>query len=1100
MSKHKKYSITLISPGVILEDLHFGASCHNWWNFRPSSKTENLTLLFPIRLYMKTLINLNKRDFIIEVFTTTSEYGLLPGYICKCDGIRSELCQTLTVAICSVYRRIFGTETKFSGPAVMGFDTPTISNVLLQDLQFRPYFISLNKLRIWIMGIGRSNRPEWNFAGVGYKATFIYTFKKQRCVFVQEFEESECTLTIYTGANIKIYFFTECDPESLWKKVGILQQYNGKLLFGLEEPHTQSLIKILRIPSCTLNDWNNYDVMELIFAYHLKRRISTCINWQEFFNQWLTELSTIIELRSQLKKLYPIDHEINEREFRAWKTMLRNVGCVEITPFEKDQFKVEFWTRSFTPEIDKANLDVLYKQGFLILVPSHFKNNSKMFWNSFQESLDVNKRGIDGRTRILSIIRESFTYDEIKKNLEVSNDAVRYARKHARLYGVGGKAFKKPIITHENFPEEIQQQLNAFLLDKANVVMSSYKTDPVTGEPVHYLKHTKEALWKKYHDQYSNGMQRTSFFTRLQGKKYVYREDLGGLCQTCQKYGYEIFSDLSQYIEKHVNQSLIQKQFLVTMDNLKRFLKHDYENHFHVTKSGITFHNPCINHCLLYALGNCTEHHDQTCDECQGLFSLFENIKNYVDSTNYEEIEDLKDHLLYYLAHQTRKVYLNAQFNANLLELDEKTALILVNYKMKILSKTARETKNDWFGKKRWSLHTVMVYRKQHNSSILQVEAYDHWSADTRQDSWFTTSSLHAVLENLDPKPESIIIMSDNGGHYHNADLMMIVSFWPEWYNIEVKKWIFLEAGEAKTSIDSHHAQISHAINRYVRLGFDVQTGQDIENAIKGIRGTSVAHLQPNRDRGTGNNTLPGNSNWFEWQWPTTGDLDGCILARAVPNIGDWIIFTPAQLKKLQNREIEIPKPLVSNHTIQSISWEVPIPNSAHIRADRLSKEKLITQLQSKGIEINEKENKVELIKKLEIELQRDNICHNVLVDITNQKVQQNLGSTISKESFPLQLGWALKQNQKFGKKGAGKRMSIRIRTLLEGFFLAGNVNKSNHYTANDMYKELIKCAQEGEVDNEEVPKVGTIQNWINKMTRVHREEAAARVLKSNNT
>ncbi|CAG8637083.1 2270_t:CDS:2 [Diversispora eburnea] len=162
-----------------------------------------------------------------------------------------------------------------------------------------------------------------------------------------------------------------------------------------EEPQTQHFIQILHILSCTLNNWNDVNLMESIFAYHLKRRISTY----------------------------------------------------------------------------------------------------------------VNKCGLEGQTRILSIIGGSFTYDEIKKNLEVSNNAIRYARKHANLYKVGGKAFKKPIITYENFSEEIQQQLQAFLLDKAHVVMSSYKTDLVTNEPVHYLKHTKEILWKKYHEQYFDGMQ-----------------------------------------------------------------------------------------------------------------------------------------------------------------------------------------------------------------------------------------------------------------------------------------------------------------------------------------------------------------------------------------------------------------------------------------------------------------------------------------------------------------------------------------------------------------------------------------------------------------
>lgn len=57
-------------------------------------------------------------------------------------------------------------------------------------------------------------------------------------------------------------------------------------------------------------------------------------------------------------------------------------------------------------------------------------------------------------------------------------------------------------------------------------------------------------------------------------------------------------------------------------------------------------------------------------------------------------------------------------------------------------------------------------------------------------------------------KPKWIIIISDNGPHYHNTEMMIILSHWKDWYNIEIKKWIFLEAGEAKTTIDSHHAQV----------------------------------------------------------------------------------------------------------------------------------------------------------------------------------------------------------------------------------------------------------------------------------------------------
>lgn len=38
---------------------------------------------------------------------------------------------------------------------------------------------------------------------------------------------------------------------------------------------------------------------------------------------------------------------------------------------------------------------------------------------------------------------------------------------------------------------------------------------------------------------------------------------------------------------------------------------------------------------------------------------------------------------------------------------------------------------------------------------------------------------------------------------------MAIVSHWNEWYQVEIRDWQFLEPGEAKTTIDSHHAAVS---------------------------------------------------------------------------------------------------------------------------------------------------------------------------------------------------------------------------------------------------------------------------------------------------
>ena len=51
-----------------------------------------------------------------------------------------------------------------------------------------------------------------------------------------------------------------------------------------------------------------------------------------------------------------------------------------------------------------------------------------------------------------------------------------------------------------------------------------------------------------------------------------------------------------------------------------------------------------------------------------------------------------------------------------------------------------------------------------------------------------------------------------------------------------------------------------------------------------------------------------------------------------------------------------------------------------------------------------------------------------------------------------------MKENQIFGKRG-GTRIQKEIVTLLQGFFQAGNANKSDRYSAEDMYAELNDMA-----------------------------------------
>ncbi|CAG8777170.1 7814_t:CDS:2, partial [Dentiscutata heterogama] len=84
-------------------------------------------------------------------------------------------------------------------------------------------------------------------------------------------------------------------------KIGILAQFTGNMLFGLEYEQTKSEIS--------------------------KELTLSCIQNQE---------SNLIELTTKLREIYPPNYIIKGRELRAWRALLQRTGCTNITPFGKE--------------------------------------------------------------------------------------------------------------------------------------------------------------------------------------------------------------------------------------------------------------------------------------------------------------------------------------------------------------------------------------------------------------------------------------------------------------------------------------------------------------------------------------------------------------------------------------------------------------------------------------------------------------------------------------------------------------------------------------------------------------------------------------------
>lgn len=100
--------------------------------------------------------------------------------------------------------------------------------------------------------------------------------------------------------------------------------------------------------------------------------------------------------------------------------------------------------------------------------------------------------------------------------------------------------------------------------------------------------------------------------------------------------------------------------------------------------------------------------------------------------------------------------------------------------------------------------------------------------------------------------------------------------------------------------------------------------GSDIEDATKNIRGASVANLQPNRGEHINVKTLSGISNWFNWRWPTDGNLVGYIQVRELPHIGQWKEISPGRITKLTKTQIQKPIPVNTPHSIPKTKWTMP--------------------------------------------------------------------------------------------------------------------------------------------------------------------------------
>jgi hypothetical protein len=335
MSKCKNTEVTLVAAGKLIESIHYGPFSRYWWVPRATN-----TEFIPIRVGQKTRTFLNGREFIVRVVVGNKESIKHPGYCCESETFSSNVENSPSEAVSSLYAKIFQNKTRKSGSIVIGYDNQEIIEQLQEGVTFFPFTFYLENIKIFVFGVGTSSKPEFHNAGPGYMSSFIHTYKKNRVLFVSKIKENKCIIEIYKDYYC-IEIFESNSPNEVWKVSGILQKkFDGITLFELNNATTQKTLEKHRIPTCKPNDWTNYTIMESLFKYHLKRRTRSNINWYSLFEKWINCESDIIELHTHLKSIYPARHKFGDREIGAWQCMLKSAGCYNVTPFEKNESKV----------------------------------------------------------------------------------------------------------------------------------------------------------------------------------------------------------------------------------------------------------------------------------------------------------------------------------------------------------------------------------------------------------------------------------------------------------------------------------------------------------------------------------------------------------------------------------------------------------------------------------------------------------------------------------------------------------------------------------------------------------------------------------------
>jgi hypothetical protein len=138
--------------------------------------------------------------------------------------------------------------------------------------------------------------------------------------------------------------------------------------------------------------------------------------------------------------------------------------------------------------------------------------------------------------------------------------------------------------------------------------------------------------------------------------------------------------------------------------------------------------------------------------------------------------------------------------------------------------------------------------------SDIEVEIHDVFSnGDCVQNWYFTASAFEENKKNFASKHDdvtSLVTWSDNGPHYHNTSIILLLMRFSELCPIKLERYSFFEAQKGKMSLDSHFATFKFVLRGWMNKGNDILASEDIVNGTKDhLKGMHMYEIHIDRSK-----------------------------------------------------------------------------------------------------------------------------------------------------------------------------------------------------------------------------------------------------------